>query len=437
MLAAVSVDGSAPLDGIDAAALTRARPQWPPWPTPSLALLVGPPAVVPRRLGLRWLHRFDATCRLLDAVIASLGGPVGGPSGLSLLVERAALLGHRTWGTTSAGTSCRLLRCTDGWVALNLPRTDDIDAVPALAGLLGAGAGSGNGSDPAVGPDRSGSPEPGPAGVWDALAPVAAASTTAVFVDAARLLGLAAAVAPTLGRDAVAEHPGPIAPVVTAGPAFSAVGRPPRVVDLSSLWAGPLCGWYLARVGAEVTKVESTARPDGARAGSPTFWRRLNGDKTLLELDLTTTAGIDELRRLVAAADIVVDASRPRAMEGFGIDPADVVARGAIWCAISGYGRGDGAAPTAFGDGAAPTAFGDGAVPIAFGDDAAVAGGLVADTGDEPWFIGDAAADPIAGVTAALGVAALWLQRRGGLVDVAMVDAVAALTDGGPVACTP
>lgn len=429
LLAAVAADPSAQLDGIDPVALAGARPQWPPWPTPSLAMLVGPPRVVARRLDLRWMHRFDATCRLLDAVVAALGGPVGGPSGLSLLVERAAALGHRTWGTTSAGTSCRLLRCADGWVAVNLPRTDDIDAVPALVALIGSA--SLEASDGAEPTDDG-------VGVWDALAAAVATATTAGVVEAAQLLGIAAAAAPPLAGDiarwsgadeegrVAGARPVPEPLIVTAGPPSSALGGPaPRVIDLSSLWAGPLCGWYLARAGAAVTKVESTSRPDGARAGTPTFWRRLNADKGLVELDLATAEGVDELRRLVAEADIVIEASRPRAMAAFGIDPADVVARGGIWCSISGYGRGGAAAD------------GGGVDRIAFGDDAAIAGGLVADTGDEPWFIGDAAADPIAGVTAALGVTALWLQGRGGLVDVAMADAVAALTDGGPVACTP
>ncbi len=432
--AAVWVESSGALDAIDFDVLASARPLWPPWPSPSLAMLVGPPPVVPRHLDLRWLHRFDASCRLLDATVAALGGPAGGPTALSLLVERAALLGHRTWGTTSAGTSCRLLRCADGWVALNLPRVDDIDAVPALIGLLGhAGGGIAVPPPDAGSADATvaGDPAGGPAGVWAALAPVVAAARQSAVADAGRLLGLAVAVVPPLGSgavpdadleadggDRVASEAVPPGLVVTPGSAVTArPGRALRVVDLSSLWAGPLCGWYLGRAGAEVLKVESTARPDGARAGTPTFWQRLNGGKTLIEMDLTTAGGVEDLRRLVAEADVVIEASRPRAMAGFGIDPADVIARGGIWCSISGYGRGD-------------------ADRIAFGDDAAVAGGLVADTGDEPWFIGDAAADPIAAVTAALGVTALWLQGRAGLVDVAMSGAVAALTGGGPVTCT-
>ena len=59
-----------------------------------------------------------------------------------------------------------------------------------------------------------------------------------------------------------------------------------RVVDLSSLWAGPLCGQLLAAAGADVVKVESTARPDGARQGPAAFFDLLNGVKRSVALDL-------------------------------------------------------------------------------------------------------------------------------------------------------
>ena len=49
-----------------------------------------------------------------------------------------------------------------------------------------------------------------------------------------------------------------------------------RVVDLSSLWAGPLCSHLLQRCGYAVTKVESRHRPDGARFGNPNFFAELS-----------------------------------------------------------------------------------------------------------------------------------------------------------------
>ena len=51
-----------------------------------------------------------------------------------------------------------------------------------------------------------------------------------------------------------------------------AIGRRLRVVDLSSLWAGPIVGRILAEAGAQVTKVESSGRRDAAR-DNPAFYR--------------------------------------------------------------------------------------------------------------------------------------------------------------------
>ena len=63
------------------------------------------------------------------------------------------------------------------------------------------------------------------------------------------------------------------------------------VIDLSALWAGPLCGDLLARSGATVVKVESTQRPDGARRGARAFFDLLNGRKRSVGLDLQSRQG--------------------------------------------------------------------------------------------------------------------------------------------------
>ncbi|WP_231122266.1 CoA transferase, partial [Mycobacterium intracellulare] len=51
------------------------------------------------------------------------------------------------------------------------------------------------------------------------------------------------------------------------------------VADLSSMWAGPLCGRLLAHAGATVVKVESPRRPDGTRAGDRSFFDWMNHEK--------------------------------------------------------------------------------------------------------------------------------------------------------------
>src|ERR1700733_3740584 len=63
-----------------------------------------------------------------------------------LVAGRAALAGFRRRGRVSAGGSARLVRAADGWCAVNLSRGDDVEAVPAIIGLLGeAGVAGGGG----------------------------------------------------------------------------------------------------------------------------------------------------------------------------------------------------------------------------------------------------------------------------------------------------
>jgi crotonobetainyl-CoA:carnitine CoA-transferase CaiB-like acyl-CoA transferase len=193
-----------------------------------------------------------------------------------------------------------------------------------------------------------------------------------------------------------------------------AVGRraePPAladlvVVDMSSMWAGPLCGRLLARAGATVIKVESAARPDGTRSGPEAFFDWVNAGKLSYEADFDHP---EALRRALAAADVVIESSRPAALTRRGLGPRDVPARdGRIWVRITGHG-----------------ADGERGDWVAFGDDAAVSGGLVGGTVDEPDFCGDAIADPLTGMQAALDVFRSRARGGGELIDLSMA-AVAA-----------
>src|ERR1700741_1457566 len=153
-----------------------------------------------------------------------------------LLTGRAALLGLSPQGRISAGGATQLMRISDGWCALTLARQDDVNAVPALV------AANTVGDDP-----------------WPAVQAWMADNASADVTARGRLLGLPVA---TLG-----ETPAAAPWITTLGPPAT----PPRVsgllvVDLSSMWAGPLCGRLLAQAGATVVKVETRARPDGTRA---------------------------------------------------------------------------------------------------------------------------------------------------------------------------
>ena len=310
----------------------------------------------------------------------------------ALLGERAAIAGLHRSGEVSCGGTTRLLPSADGWVALSLTRPDDIDAVPALVEAVSV-------ADP-----------------WDAVTACAATRPGASFVERARLLGLPVAALPPPG----VTRPDPVVRRRVDGPP-----APPRrlcgmrVVDLSSLWAGPLCGSLLAAAGADVVKVESTRRPDGARHGPQRFFDLMNAGKRSVALDLTTSEGTGILARLLGAADVVIEASRPRALRQLGLDAERLTSTGPqVWVSITGHGR------------AEPDAGW-----VGFGDDAAVAGGLVACDGAGPIFCADAVADPLAGLVAAR--AALRALATGGrwAVDVAL-SRVAAWA-AGPTAPVP
>ena len=313
------------------------------------------------------LHALDSSARALGSWLGVEGPP--------LLRERADILGIEPHGTVSAGGTCRLMPARDGrWVAINLARRSDSELLAAWME----------------------SEWDGP--VWDAVERALSSMSADRAVDRAQLLGIPAAVA------------------VAAPPASTADESPPghqvsrldgtRVLDLSALWAGPLCARLLGELGASVTKVELRGRPDGARAGPPAFWRALNGAKR--EHIVDTTA---ELAALLDDADVVITSARARALEQLGLELARrVQERALVWVAITGYGiRG---------------AWRD---RVAFGDDAAVAGGLAVAAGglDAPVFVGDAPADPLSGLAAAARAAQAVTADRGAIIDVALRDVVA------------
>jgi hypothetical protein len=279
-------------------------------------------------------------------------------------------------GVWSPNRSCRMVRARDGWIAVNLPRDGDREMVPAWTGCAAEA-------------------EP-----WGAIQRAACDRPWRSLVADAEVLGL-----PVCGVGEVRATSPKAALHRRADPRRGADG-PPKVVDLSSLWAGPLCAGILAQAGAAVTKIESRTRPDPLRMASPAFFARLNAAKRLLTLDFDDPAGRAQLAEAIADADVVVTSARPRAFDQLGLAPAKMFARNPrlTWVAISGYGW-----------------TGEGSGRVAFGDDAAAAGGLVRWTRrGEPRFAGDALADPLTGLAAAAGALRALKQGGGYLVDAAM-----------------
>jgi len=342
---------------------------------------IGPPAGL-----IRKLHRIANDI----ARISERMGRAVAIDPVALLGERAAIAGLARRGDVSCGGAARLVRAVDNWIAVSLARPDDVDLVPAWLECA-------CGDDP-----------------WKVIRDTAAARTAADLVSRGRMLGLPVAALPT-GRAGRAS-PGFVRPgraIALEGPIPLAKRLQDMVVaDLSALWAGPLCGAVLAEAGANVVKVESTTRPDGARQGPSPFFDLLNGTKRSVALDFTSDDGRRTLRGLLARVDVVIEASRPRALEQLGIDARAIVAGGGprVWVSLTGHGR-----------------YGQEREWVALGDDAAAAGGLVVRDGAGPCFCADAIADPSTGLVAASAV--LDALARGGrwLIDVSLAAVAGAL----------
>jgi crotonobetainyl-CoA:carnitine CoA-transferase CaiB-like acyl-CoA transferase len=320
----------------------------------------------------------------------------------TLLLERGLAVGAANG--RSANGSCRLLRTADGWVAVNLPRPDDLELLPAW---LGSAA-----SQSSVLTDER----------WDEIADALATRESASVVDTAQELGLAVAKVPTSAADqddaqwldrSTRDPSRPFlrTPIGDSVQERSVTGL--RVVDLSSLWAGPLCSRLLAEAGADVIKVESTTRPDGTRLGDPELFQRLHIGKRFVQVPFSVGESGAALRELLATADVIIEGSRPRALDRLGIDPADVLAErpGKVWLSITAYGR-----------------TGPWCNRVGFGDDTAAAAGLLEGLDvDAPRFVGDAVADPLTGVLGAALITDAIAAGGGVLIDLALREVARAV----------
>jgi hypothetical protein len=327
-----------------------------------------------------------------DAALAKFGRATGSPAiaaleGMTLLGERAMLGGFTIPDSVSAGGGCRLYETLDGTIALNLARTDDRELLPALFGSDEFD--TGNDSE---------------------IAQRAKEQNADWLIDRGRLIGLAIA-----GESECLPLPlRPCTTLVSGPPAPRTGFVPPRVLDLSALWAGPLAAHLLWLAGAEVVKVESARRPDAMREGDDTFYRLLNQGKASVVLDFADAEDRQALLRLIAESDIVIEAARPRALAQLGIDAEGLVRStpGIAWITITAHG-----------------AEGEAAHWVGFGDDCGVAGGLTAAmraASGKAGFVGDAIADPLTGLAAANKAWDAWSSGQGGRFGLAMSQVVAA-----------
>jgi len=329
--------------------------------------------------------------QLLDAIRATVHkNLLDGLPGHALLWERAQLMQlDMPANQRSANGHCYLLPTQTGWFAVNLARQEDIELLPAWLETEAVCR------TPQVID-------------WQELEAHIRQADSARLRERATMLGLPFA--------ALASHHSthwfdwqPSANQLRSSTA-------PLIIDLSALWAGPLCAHLLGLMGGQVIKVESSHRLDASREGAPALFARLNQGKRSLLLDFRTPQGIKALTDLLERADIILTGSRPRALQQLGIDVGAIINKrkghGALWVAITGYG-----------------AHGDNAHRVAFGDDAAIAGGLYfqpRERANNPLgglqFYGDAIADPLTGLHAALATTHFWRAGRSGLLSVALAD---------------
>lgn len=304
--------------------------------------------------------------------------------GETLLGERAVLNDFTIPGRQSAGGGCRLYETRDGWIALNLARSDDRDLLPALF------------RDASLDPRDD-------AGITSAFS----LRPSANLLTQGRELGLAIA-----STDEEPASP-PVALLAEGQEVLRCPENRPLVVDLSALWAGPLAGHLLSLAGGEVVKVESRTRPDAMRQGDPALFALLNQGKASALVDIGTKEGRVALIGLLRRADIVIEAARPRALQQLGIDAREILDSqpGLVWLSITAHG-----------------ASGVAADWVGFGDDCGVAGELSSALGQAAGatgFVGDAIADPLTGIIAAREAWRHWRAGKSSRIGLSMSSIVA------------
>ena len=183
-----------------------------------------------------------------------------------------------------------------------------------------------------------------------------------------------------------------------------------RVVDLTRLLAGPFCAALLGDLGADVVKIEDPVAGDEARTWpplrdgeSPTYIVN-NRNKRGIAVDLKVPEGVEIVRRLAGAADVLVENFRTGAMENFrlGYEALAAVNPRLVYCSVSAFGR----------SGPRANEAGYEAVMQAFGGIMSITG----EPGGAPVRCGVSFVDLTTGILCALGiVSALRLRERTGV----------------------
>ncbi|MEV6354106.1 CaiB/BaiF CoA transferase family protein [Streptomyces hydrogenans] len=204
-----------------------------------------------------------------------------------------------------------------------------------------------------------------------------------------------------------------------------------RVLDLATLFAGPLAAMMLGDFGADVVKVEHPRKPDPSRGHGPAkdgvglWWKVLGRNKRTLTLDLSTPGGRDALLRLAADADVIVENFRPGTLErwGLGWEELSAVNPRLVLTRVTGFGQ-----------------FGPYAHRPGFGTLAEAMSGFAAITGEPdgpPTLPPFGLADSVAALATAYAVMTALTARtttgQGQVVDMAIIEPMLAVIGPHPL----
>jgi crotonobetainyl-CoA:carnitine CoA-transferase CaiB-like acyl-CoA transferase len=206
-----------------------------------------------------------------------------------------------------------------------------------------------------------------------------------------------------------------------------------RVLDASTVLAGPLCAQVLGDYGADVVKIEHPQRGDSFRTHGPAkdghglWWKIVARNKRCVGLALNDPEGAAVFAELAAEADVVVEAFRPGTLERWGIGPDVLLERNPrlVVVRISGFGQ-----------------TGPYAGRAGFGTLAEAMSGFAAVTGEPdgpPTLPPMGLADTLAGLTAVTAAMTALFHRdrpggsgRGQVVDVSLLEPMVTAVGPGP-----
>ncbi|WP_326834663.1 CoA transferase [Amycolatopsis rhabdoformis] len=198
-----------------------------------------------------------------------------------------------------------------------------------------------------------------------------------------------------------------------------------RVVDASTLFAGPMAAMHLGDMGAEVVKVEHPRRPDPSRGhgvakdGVNLWWKTLGRNKRTVTADLSSDGGREVFLALAADADVVIENFRPGTLERWGLGYEELSARNPrlVLARVTGFGQ-----------------FGPYRSRPGFGTLAEAMSGFAATTGEPdgpptlpPFGLADGVASLATAYAIMVALSARATSGRGQVVDTAIIEPILAM----------